>query len=85
MDSGQLNLWMNIIGLSCWPICFWWMHRISREQNAVLKQLREQGTRIEHFSKEEHQLVKELHPRVNDIKENIQQIADATTHAPPKP
>ncbi len=84
MDSGQLNLWMNIVGLSCWPVCFWWMHRISREQNAVLERLREQGARIEHVSKEEHDLVKELHPSVTDIKKSVQHIEQSTASAPPK-
>ena len=54
------------------------MHRISKEQSAVLHQLRQQGERIERLSKEEHQLVKELHPQVGEIKEDIQQMAEAT-------
>ena len=53
------------------------MHRISKEQSAVLQQLRQQGERIEHLSREEHKLVKELHPQVEKIQENVEQIADA--------
>jgi len=44
--------------MACWPVCFWWMHRISARQNAVLKQLHEQGRRIEDVSKEEHHILK---------------------------
>ena len=55
------------------------MHRISKEQSAVLEQLHKQGERIEHLSKEEHKLVKELHPQVEQIQQNVEQIADAST------
>src|SRR5438034_1215035 len=36
------------IGLICWCVCFWWMHRISARQDALLKELHEITTRIEH-------------------------------------
>ncbi len=52
------------------------MHRISKEQGVVLKQLRQQGERIEYLSREEHDLVKELHPQVEKIQEHVKQIAD---------
>jgi hypothetical protein len=62
-----------VVELICWPICFWWMHRISSRQNAVLKQLHDQGRRIEHVSKEEHDILKELHPTVQKIEEKVEQ------------
>jgi len=60
------------------------MHRISREQSAVLKQLGDQGKRIERLSKEEHKLVKELHPQVDQIREDVEQIAGTTNKTPPR-
>jgi Holliday junction resolvasome RuvABC endonuclease subunit len=60
-----------IVEVLCWPVCFWWMHRISVRQNVVLKQLGEQASRIEHVSTEEHQILKELHPVVQKIEEKV--------------
>ncbi|MBA3882417.1 MAG: hypothetical protein H0X73_06785 [Chthoniobacterales bacterium] len=64
-----------VIGMACWPVCFWWMHRISARQNAVLRQLHDQGRRIENVSKEEHNILKELHPAVQNIEESVAQQA----------
>ena len=47
----------------------------------MLKQLGKQGERIEHLSKEEHELVKELHPQVEQIQQNVEQIVDAVQPA----
>ena len=53
------------------------MHRISSKQNAFLDQLRAQGKRIEKLSKIEHDLIKELHPQVGEIKEGMDVMAAA--------
>ena len=50
------------------------MHRISTKQNALLDQLRAQGKRIEKLSKIEHDLIKEVHPQVNEIKEGMEEM-----------
>ena len=71
MDKSNLAFWMTLAGTVCWGICFWWMHRLSTKQNALLDQLREQGKRIEKLSKLEHDLIKEVHPQVSDIKEGM--------------
>jgi len=47
------------------------MYRISNKQNTLLDQLREQGKRIEKLSRIEHDLIKEVHPQVAEIKERI--------------
>ena len=60
-----------LVELLCWPICFWWMHRISERQNSLLKQLTKQGERIESVSNEEHEILKELHPTVQKIEETV--------------
>src|ERR1017187_2688024 len=69
MNRDSLSFWMTLAGTICWGVCFWWMRRLSIKQNALLDQLREQGKRIEKLSKIEHDLIKEVHPQVGEIKE----------------
>jgi hypothetical protein len=71
MNENSLAFWMTVVGTICWGVCFWWMHRLSSKQNTLLAQLREQGKRIEKLSKIEHDLIKEVHPQVNEIKEGM--------------
>ena len=66
-------------GLGCWCICFWWMHRISSRQDAMLKELHAVTQRIEQLSKAEHDLIKEVHPRVHEIKENVETVKEAVS------
>jgi methyl-accepting chemotaxis protein len=68
---------MTVIGTVCWGICFWWMGRISAKQNNLMDQLREQGRRIEKLSKVEHDLIKEVHPQVGEIKEGMDEMIAA--------
>ena len=65
------------LGLACWVVCFWWMHRISARQDVVLKELHEMTRRIEQFSKAEHDLIQEVHPQVSEIKERVENVAEA--------
>jgi hypothetical protein len=69
--------WLTVIDTGCWMICFWWMHRISTRQDAVLAELREQAARIEKLAKTEHDLVKEMHPKVASIEGDMSEVADA--------
>jgi len=71
MTETVLAFWMTLVGTICWGVCFWWMHRLSTKQNSLLDQLREQGRRIEKLSRIEHDLIKEVHPQVNEIKEGM--------------
>ena len=71
MTETVLAFWMTLVGTICWGVCFWWMHRLSSKQNSLLDQLREQGRRIEKLSRIEHDLIKEVHPQVNEIKEGM--------------
>jgi len=68
---------MTLIGTVCWAICFWWMYRISAKQNSLLDRLTEQGKRIEKLSKIEHDLIKEVHPQVGEIKEGMDEMIAA--------
>jgi hypothetical protein len=87
MSRGSLSFWMNVAGTVCWGVCFWWMHRLSVKQNSLLDQIREQGQRIEKLSKIEHDLIKEVHPQVNEIKEGMDEMKAAVKEnaKPPAP
>jgi len=74
MGLTNAAFWMSVAGTVCWGICFWWMGRISTKQNRLMDQLREQGRRIEKLSKVEHDLIKEVHPQVGEIKEGMNEM-----------
>jgi hypothetical protein len=58
------------------------MHLLSRRQNSLLKEIREQGKRIEQFSRVEHDLIREVHPQVNQIKEGVETVVDTVKQIP---
>jgi hypothetical protein len=68
---------MTFVGTGCWGVCFVWMYRISAKQNSLLERITEQGKRIERFSKIEHDLIKEVHPKVGEIKEGMDEMIAA--------
>jgi uncharacterized protein YdeI (YjbR/CyaY-like superfamily) len=68
---------MTLVGTGCWGVCFVWMYRISAKQNSLLERITEQGRRIERFSKIEHDLIKEVHPKVGEIKEGMDEVIAA--------
>ena len=70
---------LSWVGIGCWCVCFWWMHRISSRQDAVLKELHEMTARIENLSQSEHELIREVHPQVNEIKEHVENVRDAVS------
>jgi len=70
------------IGMACWGVCFWWMHRISSRQEAMLKEMHEMMQRIEELSKREHDLIQEVHPAVGEIKESVKDVAEAVSEHP---
>ena len=74
MNENNLAFWMTLTGTIFWGACFWWMRRLSIKQNALLDQLREQGKRIEKLSRIEHDLIKEVHPQVGEIKEGMEEM-----------
>jgi hypothetical protein len=65
------------------------MHLISTKQNDLLQQLREQGKRVERLSQLEHDLIKEVHPQVGEIKEGMDEMIAAVKEnsetKPPSP
>ena len=74
--TGLVLAW---IGIACWGVCFWWMHRLSSRQEAMLRELHEMTTRIEQLSKAEHDLMRDVHPVVGEIKESVQDVANAVS------
>ena len=73
----KFAFWMTLAGMGCWVACFWWMYVISKKQNNLLDRLGEQGKRIERLSKIEHDLIKEVHPKVGEIKEGRDEVIAA--------
>ena len=73
----MIVLLLSWAGIGCWCVCFWWMHRISSRQDALLKELHEIATRIEDLSRAEHDLIREVHPQVGEIKEQVENVRDA--------
>ena len=66
-------------GLGCWCVGFWWMYRISSHQDAMLKELHEMTTRIEQLSQAEHDLIRDVHPKVHEIKEHVENVAESVS------
>jgi hypothetical protein len=76
-DVQTIALILAGIDTGCWLICFWWMHRLSSRQEAMLQELHEVIKRIEGLSKAEHDLLQEVHPNVEKIKESVKGVAEA--------
>ena len=68
-----------VLNFACWGACFWWMHRLSARQERMLCELQEQAQRIEKLSKAEHDLLRELHPAVEDMQSDIEQVASVVS------
>jgi hypothetical protein len=74
-----IGLVIEGVGLACWVVCFWWMHRLSSRQEAMLKELHEVTGRIERLSQREHDLISQVHPTVEKIKESVKDVAVAVS------
>ncbi|MBA3963633.1 MAG: hypothetical protein H0X40_17285 [Chthoniobacterales bacterium] len=72
--EGLLLAW---VGLSCWAVCFWWMHRLSSRQEAMLRELHDVARRIQELSQREHDRISEVHPTVEKIHESVRDVAVA--------
>ena len=74
-----LALALSCVGTLCWALCFWWMHRISSRQDALLEEVHKMTMRIEKLSQTEHDLIRDVHPKVNEIKEHIEDVREAVS------
>jgi len=75
----MIVLVLTWLGIGCWAICFWWMHRISSRQESMLTELREMTQRIERLSEAEHELIRDVHPQVGEIKEHVETVKEAVS------
>jgi len=78
-DVETVALILAWVGTGCWVVCFWWMHRLSGRQQAMLEELQEVATRIEKLAKAEHDMLQEVHPAVEKIKESVKDVAAAVS------
>ncbi len=76
MNEAQVGYWLSWIGTGAWGICFWWMHHISSRQNRMLAELREQARRIETLSQTQHDILKEVRPNIDEIRD----VVEGVTH-----
>ena len=79
LDLQTIAVILGWIGIACWAVCFWWMHRLSSRQETMLRDLHEVAKRIEKLSKAEHDLIREVHPKVEEIKESVKDVSDAVS------
>ena len=73
-NTGLILAW---VGMGCWLVCFWWMHRISVKQETMLKELHDMTARIQEVSEREHEMLREVHPAVDHIKESVENVEAA--------
>ena len=78
-DAQTIALLLAWVGTACWIVCFWWMHRLSSRQEAMLRELHQVTKRIEELSKAEHDMLREVHPNVEKIKESVKDVAVAVS------
>ncbi len=74
-----MALVLGCIGTLCWIVCFWWMHRISSRQDAMLEELHAMTMRIERLSQDEHDLIRDVHPQVSEIKEHVEDVREVVS------
>lgn len=75
----MIVLVLTWVGLGCWLVCFWWMHRISSRQDSMLKELHEMTRRVERLSESGHDLIRDVHPQVSEIKEHVETVKEAVS------
>lgn len=81
MNLETAALTLALIDTACWIVCFWWMHRLSGRQETMLLELHDMTKRIEGLSRAEHDLIQEVHPKVDDLKEKVEDVAVAVSES----
>ena len=74
MNEAQIGYWLTWIGTGAWGFCFLWMHRISSRQDRMLAELRDQARRIEKLARTEHDILKEVRPDIDKIREGVAEV-----------
>lgn len=78
-DVQTIALVLAWVGTGCWVVCFWWMRRLSSRQETMLQELHAVTKRIEQLSEAEHDMLREVHPSVEKIKESVKDVAVAVS------
>ena len=84
MDHATIAYGLTWVGTGAWVVCFWWMHRISARQDALLTELRELAQTQQDILREVHpdvgeikaHVVEEQGAKINEISEQVTQVAD---------
>ena len=74
MDHAIIGYVLTWVGTGAWVICFWWMYRIPSRQDALLTELKE-------LAKVQHDILREVHPDVGEIKEHVVEEQGETIEA----
>ena len=64
MDQQTIAYGLTWVGTAAWVLCFWWMHRISTRQDALLTELRD-------LAQTQQDILREVHPDVGEMKEHV--------------
>ena len=67
MDHATIAYVLTWVGTGAWVICFWWMHRISSRQDALLTELKD-------LAKTQHDILREVHPDVGEMREHVVEV-----------
>ena len=73
MDQGTIAYWLTWVGTGAWVVCFWWMHRISTRQDALLTELRE-------LARTQHDILREVHLDVGESENEGRRHAQDRLH-----
>jgi hypothetical protein len=74
MDQQTIAYGLTWVGTAAWVLCFWWMHRISTRQDALLTELRD-------LAQTQQDILREVHPDVGEIKEHVVEEQGAKINA----
>jgi hypothetical protein len=76
MTAENVIFWLTVFSSLCWPVCFWWMWLISRRQNALIRDLRNQARHIADVARDEHELLKDAHPQIGEIRDAVHKLTN---------
>jgi hypothetical protein len=57
-------------------VCFWWMHRISSRQDALLTEFK-QSAKVQHDILRKEHVVENQGEKIEEIAEQVTEVADA--------
>jgi len=76
MSEADIGYWLTWLGTVAWGVNFWMIYRISSRQDRLLATLREQSERIAELTQTQHDILQEVHPNVNLIRDAVSDVAE---------